>query len=124
MNQPLVALANSEPRHTKAQSWHTQFELDTFLAQGRNSATVIRKPTLSAIVQLLGALLLVVAVLTHTAETLRVLPEMGWGRPAIPGHYLAAPAQPDRVAIAVEFLQRALPLRALDPRRGFRCALW
>src|SRR5882762_3859535 len=32
-NQPLAALASPLPSHTKAHSWHTQSELDTFLAQ-------------------------------------------------------------------------------------------
>jgi hypothetical protein len=32
MDQPLVALANPEPDLTMAHSWHTQSELDTFLA--------------------------------------------------------------------------------------------
>ena len=33
INQSLTALATPLPRHTKAQSWHTKFELGTFLAQ-------------------------------------------------------------------------------------------
>ncbi|MGH8202812.1 MAG: hypothetical protein ACREVO_21000 [Steroidobacteraceae bacterium] len=53
-----------------------------------STLSITRKPTLPAIVQLLGAILLVVVVLTHIAETLRLLSEMGWGRPATPGHYL------------------------------------
>src|SRR6266404_6954609 len=32
-NQTLAALASPLPSHTKAHSWHTQSELDTFLAQ-------------------------------------------------------------------------------------------
>ena len=31
---------------------------------------------------------LLVLVLTHVAEALRVLPGMGWGLPDSPGHYL------------------------------------
>ncbi len=31
--QPLTALASPLPRHTKAQSWHTKSQFDTFLAQ-------------------------------------------------------------------------------------------
>jgi hypothetical protein len=53
------------------------------------SATrVIREPTAAAILQLSGASLLVVMVLTHFAEALSVLPQMGWGRPNTPGHYV------------------------------------
>jgi hypothetical protein len=32
-NQPLAALASPLPRYTKAQSWHTQSELVTYVAQ-------------------------------------------------------------------------------------------
>src|ERR1700675_1385905 len=35
INQPLAASCRPLPRHTKAQSWHTQFELVTFLAQAQ-----------------------------------------------------------------------------------------
>jgi hypothetical protein len=31
---------------------------------------------------------LVVLILTHVAEALRILPGMGWGLPNSPGHYL------------------------------------
>jgi hypothetical protein len=34
-NQSLAASCRPLPRHTKAQSWHTQSELVTFLAQAR-----------------------------------------------------------------------------------------
>jgi hypothetical protein len=34
INQSLTALATPNPRPTKAQSWHTQSDLDTFLAHG------------------------------------------------------------------------------------------
>jgi hypothetical protein len=38
---------------------------------------------------LLGAsACLVVLILTHVAEALRILPGMGWGLPNSPGHYL------------------------------------
>ena len=49
---------------------------------------VIRESTSAAILQLSGAGLLLVMVLTHFAEALSVLPQMGWGRPNTPGHYL------------------------------------
>ena len=48
----------------------------------------IREPTPAAVLQLSGAGLLLVMVLTHFAEALSVLPQMGWGRPNTPGHYL------------------------------------
>ena len=53
------------------------------------SATrAIRKPEPAAVLQLAGAILLPVMVLTHFAEALSLLPGMGWGRPNTPGHYL------------------------------------
>src|SRR5206468_9194319 len=39
-------------------------------------------------VQLFGSFCLVVVVLTHAAEALHLLPDMGWGLPNTPGHYL------------------------------------
>ncbi len=36
----------------------------------------------------LGFVCLVIVVLTHVAERLRILPGMGWGSPDSPGHYL------------------------------------
>lgn len=39
-------------------------------------------------VQLFGSLCWVMVVLTHVAESFRLLPEMGWGLPRTPGHYL------------------------------------
>jgi hypothetical protein len=38
--------------------------------------------------QVFGAACLIVVVLTHVAETYRLLPGMGWGLPNNPGHYL------------------------------------
>ncbi|MHB8812964.1 MAG: hypothetical protein ACYDAE_06820 [Steroidobacteraceae bacterium] len=48
----------------------------------------IRKPELAAVLQFLGSVLLAVMVLAHIAEALSLLPQMGWGRPGTPGHYL------------------------------------
>lgn len=47
-----------------------------------------REKTIPAYLQLLGAALLGVMVLTHVAEAFRLLPEMGWGGPHSAGHYL------------------------------------
>jgi hypothetical protein len=38
--------------------------------------------------QLLGAVCLVIIVLTHIAEVFQIFPTMGWGRPNSAGHYL------------------------------------
>jgi len=37
---------------------------------------------------LFGLACLAVVVLTHIAETFAIFPNMGWGRPNSPGHYL------------------------------------
>jgi len=44
--------------------------------------------TIWRLLQLIGAGGLVVVVLAHVAETLELFPEMGWGLPTSPGHYL------------------------------------
>ncbi len=52
------------------------------------AAGFVRTRTAPALLQLVGAACLVVVVLTHLAESLRLLPWMGWGQPHSPGHYL------------------------------------
>ena len=47
-----------------------------------------RARSLSARVQLLGGLSLLVVVFTHVAEALRLFPTMGWGEPHSVGHYI------------------------------------
>ena len=42
----------------------------------------------SRLLQLFGLACLVMVVLTHIAEKLRVFPSMGWGLPDSRGHYL------------------------------------
>ena len=37
---------------------------------------------------LFGFVCLAIVVFTHIAETLHVFPDMGWGLPDSPGHYL------------------------------------
>jgi len=51
-------------------------------------ASFARERTGSRFVQLFGSFCLVVVVLTHVAEELRLLPGMGWGLPNSAGHYL------------------------------------
>jgi len=51
------------------------------------SATLLaRKHSVAAGLQLSGAVLLLVVVLTHIAEALRVFRSMGWGQPDSAGH--------------------------------------
>ena len=47
-----------------------------------------RTPTVPACLQLVGTVGLLVVVLTHAAEALRLFPSMGWGLPRSVGHYL------------------------------------
>jgi hypothetical protein len=43
----------------------------------------------SRLLRFFGLACLAMVVLTHIAEKLHVLPNMGWGLPDSPGHYLA-----------------------------------
>jgi succinate dehydrogenase/fumarate reductase cytochrome b subunit len=53
------------------------------------SALLFRRGrSLGAFLQLLGAACLVVVVLAHVCEALRIFPGMRWGREGSPGHYL------------------------------------
>lgn len=51
-------------------------------------AVFVRRRTIPAFLQLLGAGCLIVVVLTHVAEALHLLPAMQWGEPHSVGHYL------------------------------------
>jgi hypothetical protein len=44
--------------------------------------------TIWRFLQLLGAVCLVIVVLTHVAENHHIFPAMGWGQPNTAGHYL------------------------------------
>jgi hypothetical protein len=48
----------------------------------------LREKTLWSLLQLFGAGFLMVVVLTHVAETLRLFPSMHWGLPRSVGHYV------------------------------------
>jgi len=47
-----------------------------------------RKVAIWRVLQLIGASCLLVVLLTHVAEALKLFPGMGWGLPTSPGHYL------------------------------------
>ena len=53
-----------------------------------SSALMLKGRTFYASLQLLGAISLVVVVLTHVSEALRLFPIMQWGQEHSPGHYL------------------------------------
>jgi succinate dehydrogenase/fumarate reductase cytochrome b subunit len=47
-----------------------------------------RNRSASAFLVLVGTACLMVMILTHICEALRLFPAMGWGREHTPGHYL------------------------------------
>ena len=47
----------------------------------------VRRKTVSSCLELLGALCLVLVVLTHVFEALHLFPSMQWGAPGSVGHY-------------------------------------
>lgn len=51
-------------------------------------ARLSRRRTASAVLQLAGALCVVVVVLAHVAEGARLLGFMGWGEPHSAGHFV------------------------------------
>jgi hypothetical protein len=66
------------------------------------SVGVLRKQrTTATLVQLLGAALLLVVVLTHVAEALRVFPAMRFGEPDSIGHYIDLSSAVGGVALLV-----------------------
>ena len=44
--------------------------------------------TIWRFLQLLGAVCVIIVVLTHIAEAFQIFPAMGWGLPNSAGHYL------------------------------------
>jgi hypothetical protein len=48
----------------------------------------VRKRSIAASVQCLGAAFLIVVVFAHIAEALSLFPSMGWGLPHSMGHYI------------------------------------
>jgi hypothetical protein len=52
------------------------------LSRGKHRVTIWR------FLQLLGAVCLVIVVLTHVAEAFQIFPALGWGLPNSVGHYL------------------------------------
>ena len=53
-----------------------------------SAAAMRRKRTIGSILQLLGSVCLMIVVLTHVAEALRLFAFMRWGEPDSAGHYV------------------------------------
>jgi hypothetical protein len=58
------------------------------LAVGVSARHLSHDGTPPALLELVGAVLLLVVVLTHVAEQLHLLPGIGWGPPDSAGHYI------------------------------------
>jgi len=58
------------------------------LALGASAIRFANQRMPAALLQLVGAMFLVVVVLAHVAETLGLFPWMGWGLPGSAGHYI------------------------------------
>src|SRR5436853_3292187 len=75
-------------------------------------AVFVRLKTVPPSLQLLGAGCLVVVVLTHTTEALRLFPAMQWGEPHSVGHYLDLSS----AILGVTLLVLAVALRVVRVR--------
>lgn len=64
------------------------FGIATFILFAGSLILFFRERTVSAFLQLLGAVGVIVVVLTHAGEVFHLLPWMGWGCPHSAGHYL------------------------------------
>ena len=68
--------------------------------------------------QLIGSACLIVVVLAHTCEALRMFPWVGWGAPRSAGHYLdLSSALLGLTLFPTGYLLRAAAKRRADPRR-------
>ena len=75
---------------------------------------VLKRKTLYASLQLVGAAALGVAVLTHVCEALRLFPVMQWGVEHGPGHYLDFCS----VVLGLTLFPLGYLFQALQPTRG------
>jgi hypothetical protein len=74
-----------------------------------SAALLAKKPSVAAGLQLSGAIFLLVIVLTHIAEALRVFRSMGWGQPNSVGHYIdLASATLGGILLVLAFALRAI----------------
>ena len=59
-----------------------------FASLAYSAAVFVKRGTAPSALQLFGAVCLLVVVLAHVAEALRLFPAMRWGEPDSVGHYL------------------------------------
>lgn len=62
--------------------------IPVFIAFGASTTAFVKERTLIALVQLIGAICLVVVILAHIMEAFDLFPSMGWGHPKTIGHYI------------------------------------
>ena len=62
--------------------------LPAFMLFSGSVVLFVRRKTVCSVLQLLGAGCLIVVVLTHVCEALRLFPWMDWGLEHSAGHYL------------------------------------
>ena len=60
--------------------------IPVLIAFGASAVAFVKERTPIALVQLVGAVCLLVVIFTHIAEAFDLFPSMGWGQPNSPGH--------------------------------------
>ena len=79
------------------------------IATGASAAAFAKERNLIALVQLIGAICLLVVILAHVAEAFNLLPAMGWGSSSSLGHYIdLASAISGVILLTVGYLSRKL----------------
>ena len=58
------------------------------IAFGASAIAFVREGTPIALVQLAGAVCLLVVMFAHISEAFGLFPSTGWGQPNSPGHYI------------------------------------
>jgi hypothetical protein len=87
--------------------------IPVFIAFGASAKAFAKERTLATLVQLVGAVCLLVVLFAHLSEALGFLPAIGWGQPNTVGHYIdLACAITGVVLLAVGYVSR----RFLQPR--------
>jgi hypothetical protein len=85
----------------------TVISIPILIAFGASARAFVRERTSIALVQLAGAVCLLIVMFAHVSEAFSLLPSMGWGEPNTPGHYIdLASAIAGVVLLAVGYVSR------------------
>jgi len=87
--------------------------IPVLMALWASTLAFAKEKTLTALVQLTGALCLLLVIFAHTSEAVGFLPSMGWGQPNTAGHYIDLAS----AIIGVTLLTVGYLLRRLFRRR-------